>query len=368
MKILTVNVGSSTLKSALYQMSGEEQLLKSVLLDGISRTAALPDLAAALRAMLDQLGSQQIDAIGHRVVHGGPLHAAPAVVNPALLAELRALVPLAPLHLPPELEVVERLAALHPQIPQVVCFDTAFHRTIPEVARTYAFPKRFRDAGLQRYGFHGLSYEFILEELAGLADPQESKGKVIVAHLGAGASLAAIHRGKCVDTTMGLTPTGGLVMATRPGDLDPDIVLWLIREQRLSADDVDRLFQHECGMKGLSGVSGDVRDLLRPDAPADARLAIDVFCHQARKMIAAMAASLNGVETLVFTAGIGEHSPEIRNAICEPLTFLGIELDPDRNSANAEIISTNDSWVKVRVIPTNEERMIARHTSRALAG
>src|SRR6266851_1123517 len=356
MNILTINVGSSTLKSGLYQLSDGEKLLATVTLEGIGRTAALPNMDAALRALFDRIGAQPIHAIGHRIVHGGLRYTAPVIVDAALLGELRGLIPLAPLHLPPEIEAVEALAKARPRVPQLVCFDTAFHRTMPEVARTYALPKPFRDAGLQRYGFHGLSYEYILEELKREAGDEESNGKVIVAHLGNGASLAAVNGGKCVDTTMGLTPTGGLVMATRPGDLDPGVVLWLLRERKLAPDEVDRIFQHESGMLGVSGVSGDVRELLRPNAPAESRLAIDAFCHQARKMIAAMAASLGGLETLVFTAGIGEHSPEIRNAICEPLTFLGIELDPDRNAANKAIISTSDSWVTARVIPTNEER------------
>ncbi|MFL5342518.1 MAG: acetate/propionate family kinase [Gemmataceae bacterium] len=386
MHILTLNMGSSSLKFSLHDLDGGEALRADGLLDGIGQPAGrvtisdgngeplldrpqpLPDARQALHTLLAWLTEkrelERIDGVGHRVVHGGPRHAAPARIGPTLVAELRGLALLAPLHMPPEIEAIEEWLRLLPGVPQVACFDTAFHRSIPEVARTYALPRRFRDAGVQRFGFHGLSYEYILEELATEAGRQSANGRLIVAHLGNGASMAAISGGKCVDTTMGFTPTGGLVMGTRPGDLDPGILTWLLSQARVSPTDLAKLLQHESGLFGLSGGTSDMRTLQRPDASPEAKLAVAVFCHVARKHVGALAATLGGLDTLVFTAGIGEHSPEVRREICRGLAFLGIELDEARNRANAAVISTGR--VTVRVMKTNEERMIARHTARAL--
>lgn len=382
MRVLAVNVGSSSLKFALDD--GAQTPLFTGLLDRFGpqgsltirdgehrviqqESLAVLGSAAATRALLawlDQRGAS-FDAVGHRVVHGGPAYSAPVRVTTELLAALRALTSLAPLHLPPEIEAMQAILESAPAMPQVACFDTAFHRTLSPTARTYALPARLRALGIERFGFHGLSYQYILEELAALAGHDAAQGRVIIAHLGNGASLAAVHHGRCVDTTMGFTPTGGLVMGTRPGDLDPGILLWLIRQKGMAVDSLDTLLQRECGLLGLSGVSADMRDLLTSDRP-EAALAVDVFCHTARKHIGALAASLNGLDTLVFTAGIGERASAIRARICAGLEFLGLRLDQNRNGENSPIISTDDSRVSVRILPTNEEQMIIRQTRRLL--
>jgi len=388
MHILTINMGSSSLKFSLHEMGNAESLHAEGLVDGIGQPAgkvtihngsgdsildrqqAFPDARTALTTLLSWLMEkrelERIDGIGHRVVHGGPRHSAPARIDAGLVAELRTLIPLAPLHEPPEIEAIEAWLKLVPGVPQVACFDTAFHRTIPEVARTYALPRKYREAGLQRFGFHGLSYEYILEELAALAGPAAAKGRVIIAHLGNGASMAAVSGGKCLDTTMGFTPTGGLVMGTRPGDLDPGILTWLLNQQGVSPTDLAKIMQHESGLFALSGGISDMRTLLKPDASPEAKHAVAVFCHIARKHIGALSASLGGLDTLIFTAGIGEHAAEIRREICKNLGYLGVQFDEGRNSRNAAVISPDAGLVCVRVMKTNEERMIARHTARLL--
>jgi acetate kinase len=387
--ILCLNSGSSSLKAALYRVGDGEGLLlrgqierigmdggRGEMIDAAGNRSPLPeqsfpDHAAALKALSAWLhehhGAGAIRAVGHRIVHGGPRYVAPQRIVPDLLAELRRLAPFDPMHLPAEILAVEAVAKVSPELPQVACFDTAFHRTLPEVARTFALPRRFAEQGIRRYGFHGLSYEFILEELARVAGPDAAAGRVIVAHLGNGASMAAVRGGRCLDTTMGFTPTGGLVMGTRSGDLDPGLLLYLLREQRLTAEQLNDLVNHQGGLLGLSGLSSDMRELLRqgPTNPA-AALAVAVFCYQARKFIGALAAALSGLDTLVFTAGIGERSTEIRRAICTDLDWLGVQLDAARNDASAAVISSEGSGVCVRVIGTNEELMIARHTQRVL--
>ena len=412
--VLTVNSGSSSIKTSLYRLGGGEELLfvgelesigqaegrfcmrdaaKQTVLD---RRLSLPDHGAALNALFDWLKGQralgEIQAVGHRIVHGGPRYQEPQRVTPELLDEVRRLIPFDPLHLPSEVAAIEAVGRVYsrqdqqaprplvevaaieaagrvyPQVPQVACFDTAFHRTMPAVASTFALPHRFAEQGIFRYGFHGLSYEYIMEELARVAGAAAARGRVIIAHLGSGASMAAVRDGHCVDTTMGLTPTGGLVMGTRCGDLDPGVLLYLLAEQNLSVDQLRRLLNHDSGLLGLSGISADMRELLaRPQDPA-AEEAIAIFCYSARKFIGALTAALGGLETLVFTAGIGERSAPIRERICADLGWLGIELDRGRNEPNEAVISSAGSRVVVRVMKTNEELMIARHTQRVLAG
>jgi acetate kinase len=387
--ILTINTGSSSLKSALYAMVPSEQrrLLAEVARIGhsdsrlhvvdargqtlLDQPGDLPDHAAAVGAWLQWLHQQGLDrevqGVGHRVVHGGNRYRDPQPVTPALLEALQALVPIDPEHLPQAIAAIQAATRAFPSVPQVACFDTAFHRHMPRVARTFALPRALYDEGLLRLGFHGLSYAYLVEALRA-ADPPAIDGRVILAHLGNGASMAAVRGGVSVDTTMGFTPTGGLVMGTRPGDLDPGVLLYLLRTRGLSPDALSNLLNRESGMLGVSGRSGDVQDLLAREAddPAAAE-AIALFCYQARKHLAAMAAALGGVDTLVFTAGIGEHSPTIRRRVVEGLDFLGLGLDEARNAANAPIISPPDGPVVVRVMHTDEEVMIARYTQRLVS-
>ncbi len=269
--------------------------------------------------------------------------------------------------MPQALDAIRTVGEAYPHLPQVACFDTAFHRHMPPVARRYALPRAYADAGVIRYGFHGLSYEYIMQAL-GAADRAAADGRVIVAHLGNGASMAAVRGGIGIETTMGFTPTGGLVMGTRSGDLDPSVVLYLLRARGLAPDDASALLNKESGMRGVSGTSGDMRDLLeKKSTDPRAAEAVDLFCYQAKKSLGALAAALGGVETLVFTGGIGEHAAPVRERICANLDFLGIRLDPARNAAHAPIISPDDAPVTVRVMPTDEDLMIARHTAHLLA-
>jgi acetate kinase len=288
-------------------------------------------------------------------------------VDGRLLVELRRLTPYAPDHLPIELQLLEALRRRHPALPQVVCFDTAFHRTMPPVARALPLPRRYTRAGVQRYGFHGLSYQFLTEELGRLRDPAVRRGRVIMLHLGNGASLAAVRDGRSVDTSMGFTPAAGLVMGTRSGDLDPGLVAFLARERGVSPAAFDRMVNHDSGHVGVSGTSSDMRDLLAR-SPRDPRaaLAVELFCYQARKWIGAYAAVLGGVDTVVFAGGIGENAPAVRARICAGLGFLGVRIDAGRNRRNAPVISRSGAGATVRVIPTDEELMIARSVRRLL--
>lgn len=306
-----------------------------------------------------------VAAVGHRVVHG-MAHAEPERITARLLSELRRITPLAPDHLPRELALIEAVASRHPRLPQVACFDTAFHRTMPRVATLLSIPRRLAARDVHRYGFHGLSYAYLMEEL-GRLDRKGSRGRVILAHLGNGASLAAVHRGRSVDTTMGFTPAGGLVMGTRSGDLDPGLVYYLARERHITAARFRTIVNEESGLLGVSGTSSDVRDLLqRESSDARAADAIALFCYQVTKGIGAFAAALGGVDTLVFSGGIGEHSATIRARVCAGLAFLGIAVNPARNAGHASLISPDTGRVRVRVIPTDEERMIATAVVRTL--
>lgn len=371
---------------ALYSVRAVEELQFAVVADRIGRddgrfrvtdgrgTALLdrvnraPDHDAAMADAVDWLTTQggisAVDAVGHRIVHGGPDYRTPQRVTPDLLSALEALTAIDPEHLPQALGAIHLVRRRFPAIPQVACFDTAFHRTMPSVAQRYPLPQRYAEAGVLRYGFHGLSFEFITETLQ-TVDP--SARRVIIAHLGNGASMAAIRDGASLDTTMGFTPVGGLMMSTRSGDLDPSVPLFLERSLGLSPDDVVRLINAESGLLGVSETTADMRDLLEREA-ADRRAAdaIELFCYQAKKFLGALAAVLGGLDTVVFTGGIGEHAVPIRQRICDGLDFLGIRLDPNRNAVHAAIISSDDSPVTVRVIPTNEDRMVARYTYRVL--
>ena len=379
--ILTLNGGSSSIRFAVYE-AGEAPVrvlqgkLERV---GLSGTAFIVgtdfvkcprlDHRAAVSFLLDWLEAQpvfaSVVAVGHRVVHG-MRHSAPERVTAKLLVELRRISPYDPDHMPQEIGLIEEVSRRHPKLQQVACFDTAFHRTMPPVAKLLPIPRRFLAKGIERYGFHGLSYSYLLEELRRV-DPVAAKGRLILAHLGSGASLAAVLGGQSIDTTMGFTPTAGLVMSTRTGDLDPGLFYYLARTEGMTAPQFQRMVNHESGLLGVSGTSSDIRDLgAREATDARAAAAVELFCYQARKYMGAFAAALGGLDTLVFSAGIGENSPLIRERICAGLGFLGIKLDQRRNRHNAARISKNESAVTVRVIRTDEELMIARSVSRAL--
>jgi len=292
---------------------------------------------------------------------------APELVTPELLDELRQISPYDPDHLPREIELIEAFRRRHPQLSQVACFDTAFHRTMPRVARMLPIPRRYEAKGVQRYGFHGLSYAYLVEELSRLGDPAAATGRVILAHLGNGASMAAVRDGKSMDTSMGFTPTAGLVMSTRSGDLDPGLAPYLERTEQITTHQFYEMVNHKSGLLGVSEISSDMRDLLAQEShDIRAAEAVALFCYQAKKWLGAFAAALGGLDTLVFAGGMGENSPSIRARLCEGLGFLGIEVDEARNAENAAVISTNASRAKVRVIRTDEELMIARSVCRIL--
>jgi acetate kinase len=388
LRILCVNTGSSSLKAALYEVGAGERLVLSALAERIGLAGArlhvsdangdrladappLPDHGAALEAVLaalphDDRGSG-LAAVGHRVVHGGARYAAPVRITDEVIESLRRLVPIDPDHLPQAIGAIEAVARAQPELPQVACFDTAFHRGMRRTAQLYALPRSLLDAGVVRYGFHGLSYEYIVQELRRL-DEREANGRLVVAHLGSGASMAAIRGGTGLDTTMGFTPTGGLVMGTRSGDLDPGVLLHLLQQRGMSPAALNDLVNKESGLLGVSGTSNDMRDLLeRERTDPRAAEAVDLFCYQARKHLGGLVTVLGGLDTLVFTGGIGEHAAEIRRRICAGLDFLGVRLDAERNAAHAPLISQDGGPVRVRVLRTNEELMIARHTRVVLA-
>jgi acetate kinase len=329
---------------------------------------SLKDVPAALTVLAEWLrarwGGSKVLGVGHRVVHGGPKYAGPVVVTPEVLAELRTLIPLAPLHQPYNLAAIEAVGERLPGVPQVACFDTSFHRGHSAVAELIPLPKAIRDGGVQRYGFHGLSYEYIASILPDVA-PEVAEGRVIVAHLGSGASLCALKGRKSVDSSLGFTALDGLCMGTRPGSVDPGVILHLFQTVGLSAKEVEQVLYKQSGLLGISGISNDMRDLLDNPDPS-ARLAVDYFVYQAAKHIGALAAALGGVDALVFTAGIGERSVEIRRRICEASSWLGVTIDSAANARHGPRISTGDSRVSAWVIPTNEELMIARHTGALL--
>jgi acetate kinase len=330
--------------------------------------ADYPTCVCVLRDWLARsVGMDTVAAIGHRVVHGGMKYGRPAPVTAELLAELHRISPYNPEHMPAEIDLIEVFQRHYPALPQVACFDTAFHHDMPMVARLMPIPRRYEKLGVQRYGFHGLSYAFLMKELARVGRPGEAAGRVILAHLGNGASMAAVKAGKPVDTTMGFTPTAGLPMSRRSGDLDPGLVAYLARAEGMSADQFHKMVNTESGLLGVSESSSDMRDLLKEERnDPRAAEAVALFCYRAKKAIGSFAAALGGLDTLVFSAGIGEHSPVIRARICDGLEFLGIVIDHARNAADAAVISKEGSPVMVRVIPTDEEREIAESVVQLL--
>jgi acetate kinase len=308
---------------------------------------------------------KDLAAVGHRIVHGGPKFREPMLLTSDRIRQLGELIPLAPEHLPPELKAIKSVYKFLPHIKQVACFDTGFHRHMPRISQIYPLPMNMWENGIRRYGFHGLSYEYILQELENEEGSEILGDRIIIAHLGNGASMAAIKDSKSVDTTMGFTPAGGLIMGTRSGDIDPGVIVYLEQKKGFNASDINRLINEEAGLKGVSGVSSNMKDLLeRVDTEDSVREAVELFCYQARKYLGALTAVLGGLDTLIFTAGIGENSPDIRWRICLYSKYLGIQLDKKKNIKNEGIISSDKSQVTVRVMKTNEELMIARHTRR----
>jgi len=334
-----------------------------------SRKLAAADHKSAAHFLIDWLEEQtsleSVGAVGHRVVHGMQ-HTAPELVTQELLDELHRISPNDPDHLPREIELIETFRQRDPKLPQVACFDTAFHQTMPRVAKLLPIPRRFDAKGIQRYGFHGLSYAYLMEELARLGDPAATTGRVILAHLGNGASLAAVHDGKSIDTSMGFTPTAGLVMSSRSGDLDPGLAPYLARTEQMTTKQFYEMVNHKSGLLGVSETSSDMQDLLDQETQdVRAAEAVALFCYQAKKWIGSFAAALGGLDTLVFAGGIGENAPTVRARICEGLSLLGIELNESRNAQTAAVISTDASHATVRVIRTDEELMIARSVLRS---
>jgi acetate kinase len=384
-RILTINCGSSTLKFELFEAAdGERSLARGVVdriggrgsaeLSSESGERTVRSIAAAdhgeatLQAirLLDSSGLLAgLEAVGHRVVHGGARFSGPALLDAGAEEAIEELAELTPLHNGPALAAIRAVReALGPGMPQVAAFDTAFHSRMPRVARLFALPRRLAEEGVLRYGFHGLSYEYIMGKLRAL-DPEAAAGRVLIAHLGNGASMVAVRGGVGVDTTMGFTPTGGLAMGTRSGDLDPGVLLYLLEEKGLSPPEVGELINRRAGLLGVSETSADMRDLLsRETDDRRAAEAVALFCYQAKKFLGALAAALGGLDTLVFTGGIGEHAATVRWRICEGLEFLGLRLDGSRNAEHAPVVSRDGGPVTVRVIPTDENLVIARHTRR----
>jgi len=387
--ILVVNAGSSSIKFSLFLERGEAlDLLLGGQIEGLysaprfkARDAAgavvgerqwgdgeplghdggLAHLADFLRA---QLGEHRLTGVGHRVVHGGAAYAAPVRLTAEIVGQLEQFIPLAPLHQPHNLKPIRLLLENQPQLPQVACFDTAFHRHQPEIAQAFALPPVITERGVLRYGFHGLSYEYIAAILPQV-DPRAAAGRCVVLHLGNGASMCAIHQGRSVASTMGFTAVDGLPMGTRSGNLDPGVVLYLMDELKMDARAIEKLLYQQSGLLGVSGVSSDMRTLLASDDPR-AKFAVELFVYRIGRELGSLAAALGGLDALVFTAGIGEHSAEIRERVCRAAAWLGVELDPAANAAGGPRLSTDASRTAAWVIPTNEELMIARHTRRLL--
>ncbi len=387
--VLALNAGSSSIRFALYGVTeplprrarGKIERIglpnTSFTVDDStgaraqSRAIDASDHSGAARALIDWLEEEgllsEVKAVGHRVVHGGTRYSAPARIDDDLVLALRRISAYSPEHLPGEIDLIERFRTRLPDVPQVACFDTAFHRDMPRVAQLLPIPRRFDEQGIRRFGFHGLSYTFLMEELERVAGADASRGRVILAHLGNGSSLAAVRQGRSVDTTMALTPAAGVPMSTRSGDLDPGLAWYLAQSENMSTEQFHRMVNHESGLLGVSQTSSDMRDLLAREA-ADVRAAeaVALYCYQVTKSIGAFAAALGGLDTLVFSGGIGENAPVIRQRICNRLGFLGVVLDDGRNMANADIISAEAGAVTVRMIRTDEEAMIARATQRIL--
>ncbi|HYL30300.1 MAG TPA: acetate/propionate family kinase [Gemmatimonadales bacterium] len=388
-RVLAINSGSSSLKAAVYEIGDAESQRLGIrvnrigrggcrlrVVDGqgtclVDREADLADHGAALDAVLGWLDREPAalrpDVVAHRIVHGGARYREPTLLSSEVVVALETLVPVDPDHLPQAIAGIRAIERAYPGLRQVGCFDTGFHRDLPLAARTYALPRQLTAAGMVRYGFHGLSYEYVMDQLRRL-DPASAAGRVIVAHLGNGASMAAVRGGRSIDTTMGFSPTAGLVMGTRSGDLDPGLLLYMVREQRLTPADAGELINRQAGLLGVSATTEDMGELLACEGEDPrAAEAVELFCYQAKRYLGAYAAVLGGLDVLVFTAGIGEHAAPVRERICAGLDFLGLELDPGRNSRHEPVISADRSRVCVRVIATNEELMAARHACRLVA-
>jgi acetate kinase len=388
-RILTINGGSSSIKFALFEAGDSlRRILQGAIeriglpetslqvqdanpADSFSRLVTAPDHALAVGVLLDwieqRLGRDALAAVGHRVVHGGPNYSEPERITAEMVEELRRLSPFDPEHLPEEILLTEAFHNRFPDLPQVACFDTAFHHDLPRVARMLPIPRQYEAQGVRRYGFHGLSYAFLMEELARLAGAEAARGRIILAHLGNGASLSAVHGGRPVDTSMGFTPAAGVPMSTRSGDLDPGLVWYLAREENMNAQQFNEMVNSRSGLLGVSETSSDMRDLLDHEKQdVRAAEAVALFCYQVKKWIGGFAAALGGLDTLVFAGGIGENAPRVRARICDGLGFLGIELDDNRNTANEGVISRDAIRVAVRVMHTDEEVMIAKSVCRVL--
>jgi acetate kinase len=384
--VLAINGGSSSIKFALYEVDGRLTQSLSGELENIgakntalnyknanekySIKAEAADHNEAANFLIDWLEKQDgfasVSAVGHRIVHGMQ-HTAPEKITPALLADLNKISSYDPEHLPEEIKLIEVFSKRYASLAQVACFDTSFHASMPKVAKLLSIPRQYFDKGIRRYGFHGLSYSYLMEELDKVTGSKTSKEKIILAHLGNGASLAAIKDGKSIDTSMGFTPTAGIPMGTRTGDLDPGVAWYLMQEEKMSAKKFNHLINHESGLLGISETNSDMRELLKLQSTDNRAVeAVELFCYQTKKWIGSYAAVLGGLDTLVFSGGIGEHAPEVRERICSDLGFLGIELDEKRNANNEAIISNGHCRVTVRVIKTNEELMIARLVCRVL--
>jgi acetate kinase len=387
--VLTINGGSSSIKFALFEVGDSLQrileggmeriglpeatfVVKGVnQTDNFTRSMTAANHTAAVRVLMDWIEQRfprgELTAVGHRVVHGGPKYDEPQRITTAMVEELHQLQAFDPEHLPEEILLTEAFHRRFPDLVQVACFDTAFHHDLPRVAQLLPIPRRYEAHGVRRYGFHGLSYAFLVEELARVAGPPAARGRVILAHLGNGASLAAVYEGKSVDTSMGLTPTGGVPMSTRSGDLDPGLVWYLARTERINEKKFNEMVNFQSGLLGVSETSSDMHDLLELETQdVRAAEAVALFCYQVKKWIGAFAAALGGLDTLVFAGGIGENAPTVRARICDGLGFLGIELEEKRNMASAAVISTEASRVTVRVMHTDEEWMIAKTVCRVL--
>lgn len=390
--VLTINQGSSSVKFSLYQANANRELGETFkgLLEGIGTNPQLTVknnsgetffthswedatqedhsslFAFLLEWIKDNIGDTRVVAVGHRVVFGGQRYTSPTIVDAEVYHHLEELIPMVPLHQPVNLAPIKILMSLLPDLPQVACFDTAFHQSIPRLAKLYGLPRSMADEGILAYGFHGLSYEYIAGELKTRC-PEAYNGRTIVAHLGSGASMAALVNGQSIACSLGFSALDGLLMGTRPGALDPGIILYLMQAKGMDVKALEKLFYKECGLLGVSGISNDMRDLVASDSPA-AKEAIDLYVYRAARALASMAGATEGIDALVFTAGTGENDSSARAAICKRAAWLGIELDETANKNNELLISTPDSPVAVWVIPTNEERMIARHTYNLVTG
>jgi acetate kinase len=381
--VLTVNGGSSSIKFALFESGeplrrtlagriegislaqGRFEVKGSKETDNVSESIAVPDYTAAEKKFMDWIGEKVqrggLAAVGHRIVHGGPKYWEPQRITPEMIAELHQMSPFDPEHLPGEIQLIEAIHRRFPGLPQFACFDTAFHHDLPRVARLLPIPRRYEAKGVRRYGFHGLSCQYLIEELRRIAGAEAANGRVVIAHLGNGASITAVHGGKSMDTSMSFTPTAGLVMSTRAGDLDPSLGWYLSQAEKVSAEQFHHMVNHESGLLGVSETSSDTRELLaREKEDLRAAEALAMFCYQAKKYICAMAGAMEGLETLVFSGGIGENGIPLRERICAGLEFLGIRLDAQKNVAGADVISAKDGKVTVRVIRTDEELIIAK--------